>query len=359
MRLLNEDAVRGIRTVLNSDNGAVYLHVDDTVVITDASSKLDSGEIMHELSEAFERSGFLVPDHERQVAAEKAVGYAIEQSPALLRLPNKKRFPLQLSLLELAHQRWIDVEVLRAIVGVFSFGALLNRPLFSIMHAIYSMLDKHENEIILLWPSVRIELLALARAIPCLAHHAGRPYSSVLLATDARGPESLDHGGYGIVATDCSEAELQVLREVSELSALQLPRLNGDLSGSKDPERELIPTVPKSRLPSGFTVDERWIPVDAGLWQSADNICIGEARTVVRALRRLGANRAFHNAVYFSLQDNSPTSFSFSKGRSACWGMNFYARKRAASCIAARITLLLPWIESRRQPADSLSRTVW
>ena len=79
---------------------------------------------------------------------EKAVGYRVVRQPAQLTLPNKKRFPLEHVCREIAHAKWIDVEIIRAIIGVFSFGALLNRPLFSLLHATYSFLDRYECEVV-------------------------------------------------------------------------------------------------------------------------------------------------------------------------------------------------------------------
>ena len=77
--------------------------------------------------------------------------------------------------------------------------------------------------------------------MPFVFFHAGKPHSNLLLATDARGPESnwqgeVDHGAFGITATDLRPSELSILRLVSERPAYTIARLGGELSGVKHPE---------------------------------------------------------------------------------------------------------------------------
>jgi len=66
---------------------------------------------------------------------DKIVGYAVTENPATLSLPHAKRFKLQASLFLISRQRRVDAEILRALVGVYIFGALLNRVLISIPFA--------------------------------------------------------------------------------------------------------------------------------------------------------------------------------------------------------------------------------
>ena len=85
---------------------------------------------------------------------------------------------------------------------------------------------------------------------------------------------------------------------------------------------------------------------------------LGEGRAVVKLVRGLASCPAAHGHKAASLQDNTAVSGSFSKGRSAAPALNYLARQRAGSSLASGVQVLLPWVESARQPADGLSREV-
>ena len=99
---------------------------------------------METFAEAFEEAGFDVPTQERLQPSEvdKAIGYRILRQPAMLCLPQKKLFPLEQALMRTSHMKMIDAEIVRALVGLYNFGALLNRCLLSIPHAVYTFLEK-------------------------------------------------------------------------------------------------------------------------------------------------------------------------------------------------------------------------
>ena len=79
-----------------------------------------------------------------------------------------------------------------------------------------------------------------------MVHRLGLSFSSLLLASDARGPRHGDAGAYGIVASDITADEVQQLLQVGEAPALSIARANGELGGLKHADRPLLPTVPKS-----------------------------------------------------------------------------------------------------------------
>ena len=68
---------------------------------------------------------------------------------------------------------------------------------------LYHFLDKHEDEFVVIWPSVRDALLCMARCVPLMHYEAGLRYSSILLASDARGADSHgDVGAFGITISN-------------------------------------------------------------------------------------------------------------------------------------------------------------
>ena len=117
-----------------------------------------------------------------------------------------------------------------------------------------------------------------------------------------------------------------------------------------------MPTVPFTLLPEQLFRADRLTPVEHGRWLYGDHITIGESRTVLKMLRRVGAWPGLHGRAVFSLQDNMPTASSMTKGRSPSFSLNRILRMKAATCLAARLRAFLPWVESARQPADELSR---
>lgn len=162
-RLLNEDAVLRRSHVLGAHMLGVYLHVDDTISMSEADAQVDADQLMLILAEAFEEAGYYVPADERVTSdrVEKVVGYRPISCPAALTHPHKKLFPLEASLTELSRCRLVDVEVLRALVGIYNFGALLNRVLMSIPLSINRMCHLCEGQKVRMWPSVRREIPAL------------------------------------------------------------------------------------------------------------------------------------------------------------------------------------------------------
>ena len=118
-------------------------------------------------------------------------------------------------------------------------------------------------------------------------------------------------------------------------------------------------TIPFTRLPAklfdGSTV---WRTVTHGRWAYPSHITLGEMRTVVKLARILAMTKSAHRSVAVSLQDNQPCAGATGKGRSASFGLNVLLRQKAAATLASRIRLILPWVESGRQPADDISRII-
>jgi len=166
-----------------------------------------------------------------------------------------------------------------------------------------------------------------------------------------------DAGGYGIVAATVSH---DLAREVLDRVAVQgrsLSRLHGSLGQLRTRAGALSPTIPFTLLPDALFDDRtKWEVLAKGRWRFADLIALGEGRAVVRLLQMLVRDVSAHNHVAISLQDNSITSYSHAKGRSSAVAVNFLCRRKAAMTLATNIRLILPWLESLRQPADDASR---
>ena len=359
--VLNEDVVLGRHVMLDPWQSAVYLHVDDTVCLSSTASHVPSDDLMVAIADSMESGGFVVPDRTPADKLEKVIGYKIMSSPARFRLPDEKWVLLREAFMEQHAKRLVQAEVLRALTGVWIFGALLRRDLLCLPHALFNFIDVHLQRGLVRWTSTaRNEWLQMAQVLPVMYADVGAPVSNVMFATDAMGSDvSGDHGGYGAVV---AEFPTQLIRKVLEVGCTPgktVARLSGDQSGLKFPDKPASrTTLPFTRLPQEIFAPEHWHDFLEGRWMMSDHITLGEARTVTKLVRQLACDERAHRHVVISLQDNQPVSFSHAKGRATSWPLNRNLRQKAASLIASRMRLMLPWVQSALQPADDISRRI-
>ena len=122
-------------------------------------------------------------------------------------------------------------------------------------------------------------------------------------------------------------------------------------------EQKVLLTKPFSRVPPRlFSDQDEWAELARGRWTQADHITLGEGRAVIVLLKALAKMPGAHGSRVLSLMDNIPFSAAMAKGRSPAAGLNYLLRKRSAISLACHLYCVLPWIESRNQPADAASR---
>jgi hypothetical protein len=166
-----------------------------------------------------------------------------------------------------------------------------------------------------------------------------------------------DDGGWGILVTDMSEDIAKDFIDTGGNLGYTVARLDGELTGLRRPEQVIRQTKPFSLLPDRvFKPDEDWTIVGAGRWRSADHITLGEGRCVVKISRLAAATPALHRTVLPILEDNQPVSGAVCKGRSPAHLLNHLLRQKTAAGMASRTKILIPWVETLRQPADKISR---
>ena len=205
----------------------------------------------------------------------------------------------------------------------------------------------------------------MADVVPLLFADVGAKLCTVLMATDAMGANagfggsSVDHGGFGIVAADISPATAEDCYRLGTRPAHTVLSLDGQFNGSKFPHKSIARNVPCTRLPASvFSSDVQWHDVDWGRWKWADHVTLGESRAVVRLARGLAASTGTCRTKVLSLQDNMPCTCAMTKGRSAKASLNYLIRQRSASILGGQLSLLLPWVQSKLQTADALSRRI-
>ena len=82
---LNETVVRGTKSIINSSQSALYLHVGDGAFVAGCSKS--SNSLMYESAVGLEDIGFKVGSKTEEQSYLKIVGYELERSPGRLRLP--------------------------------------------------------------------------------------------------------------------------------------------------------------------------------------------------------------------------------------------------------------------------------
>ena len=163
-------------------------------------------------------------------------------------------------------------------------------------------------------------------------------------------------GVLAVVAVDVGSATVCKYLERCMRPGFTVTKLDGTFSGRLRPEEPWRRTVPFSQFTEDVVALSSWKPIMHGKWAYSDHITLGEARVVVKLTRLLGSVDACHGFKVASLQDNMATSGAFSKGRSCAPALNYLARQRGATAIAANLVIMLPWVPTSIQPADEICR---
>ncbi len=354
--VLNEASARGKGVVVDRGQTALYVHVDDGVVLAAGGTGL-ANAVMNGCGDALEDIGFEVSNRQPFPELHKIVGYEPERRPARLRLPAERGALLQQALRHQTTLVLVDTRVLRSLTGVWVWAALLRRDVLTIPYVFFKFLDFADGAVVPWWRSARREVSSMATAVAALYADLGAPLAPVLFATDAMGAND-DDGGFGIVGRDISEQLARTVFEVGRRPGYSVTKLSGVFTGLRRPEEQIQRRVPLSLLPRELLrpTDELWKPIEAGRWRFADHIALGERRAVVRLARRLSCVPAAHRLKFVSLQDNGAAAGAFAKGRSPAPAVNFLLRQRTASSLAAELTAILPWVQTAAMAADGLSR---
>ncbi len=348
---------RGRAAVIEKGQAAFYLHVDDGVFIAERGTDEAASQCISTVA-ALEEAGFDVPNVQSDAELLKVIGIEPERSPARLRLPADRAALLQSALRHMVSLAIVDVAVLRSLVGVWVWAALLRRDLLCIPAAIFKFMDAYEGQVTLWWRSARREAACMATAIGAFYADLGAPLAPVIFATDAMGAGDEDAGGFGIVAKNVGSCMARTCYELGRRPGYSVTKLSGEFTGLKSPHDQIFRRIPFTCLPRELLEDSGgcWKRADWGRWRYADHITLGECRTVVRLLRGIAQCPSAHRTKVLSLQGNGATAGASAKGRSPAPALNFLLRQKTASAVAAEVFSSLPWVQTKVMPADDLSR---
>jgi hypothetical protein len=145
--LLNEDAAAGGQIILDQAQSAVYLHVDDGMLLsTSHPGGVHADKLLHHVADGLEVAGFDVSDRQLDSELTKIIGYTASRDPARFQLPGIKLALLRQALLEQVGCHYVDVEVIRSLVGSLFFAALLRRDVLSIPCSLDQFMDAFEGQ---------------------------------------------------------------------------------------------------------------------------------------------------------------------------------------------------------------------
>ena len=208
VQVINELNELGGQVQLSESQAAVYLHVDDTLCYVQPGSAISADTLMHSIADWMEIFGFLVPERFGSKDLEKAIGFNVDQPKGRFALPPRKVHQLSTVLIGLSRATYIDVDILRCILGIYMFGAQLRRELMSLPFACYRMVETCEGLVVRNWSSVKRELRVMAHTLPLMYADTAIPIAPVIFASDAMGStvyDGDDFGGYGVVAAKLSQ----------------------------------------------------------------------------------------------------------------------------------------------------------
>lgn len=206
----------------------------------------------------------------------------------------------------------VSGDELRVLLGKWSWACLCCRPSFAVFNSVYRFMEVAGSREFSLWPSVRNELSCISDIAPLLFASLARPWSEVVVATDASST------GMGVVATQSEKFGLYDQVEDA--------------------------------------VESRWSTIVSTRWKFEEHINVLELRAIDTAMRWLVSRPQCRNSRVLLFSDSSVAVDAVSKGRSSSFHILTRLRSLSATMVAGGITLYVSWIPSWLNPADAASR---
>lgn len=219
-------------------------------------------------------------------------------------------------------RKWQPRQV-KKLLGHWAWNLLLRRPLFSILESLYKFADlPDDKESRSPSSQMRRELWTLSALSPFIQARLDRPYSSIVLCTDA----SLWGGGV-------------VYSRVGEKISAEL----GEIAESKRAE---------------FIRSQVWSLAIRHKWKTRRSIHILEGEALILGLKWLLRSKANFGKRIVIFLDNEALVGAIRKGRSSVREFNVICRKVMALTLAGDLFLEVYYVRSEDNPADGPSRPV-
>ena len=266
----------------------------------------------------------------------KILGFAFDGRAATVGVPAERMRLLRNAGLWLADQECIHVDVLERVLGHFTWAFLVQRPLYSIFHAMYLFISQNRGRYVPLWASVRKELQLASRLVHLAVHELDRGVAPVLFCSDAEGMSNQDMGGGGVVSRILEPSEAASFRDSSAW----------ETEPGTEPAAPLVEACQ----------EEVWIEHVHRRWRYPAHNNSLEFEAVLLAAKCVARVPALRGKYIPFLTDSSVVLGCMRKGRSSSYGLCCKARKLAALSLAYGVHLFPRWVPTHLCPADSVSR---
>ena len=272
-------------------------------------------------------------------------------------------------ILRIINGRPVSGRDLERVLGHITFVLLLNRPLLAVLNHIYAFVERHYQQTLRVWESVRQELEIVLHLLILARCNLKKEWDPCPLMTDA----SLS--GYAVVegqAFDSATVEsmgkwderwrfrrcVTEAPRVAALSANEVlsdvgtvrPNVEGRLVGAA----ELDPTFPE--IPQMHLHPQLWSLRWSSFFFSNDAIHLKEAHGMLSAVKHVSRNKKRHHRRHLFLSDSMCCVLSLSKWRCVSRALLRICQRVAAECLAANVSITWRWIPSELNVTDEASR---
>ena len=223
-------------------------------------------------------------------------------------------------------------DVLRRLVGEWTWVMLVRRPVLAVFGAVYRFCDSAQGRCVPVWGSVRKELNMIMDLVPLLFCPLSAGFSSRVLASDA------STTGFGVCAARVAVAEVRAVM-AQKHSLLDDGRM-----------------APAAGVPL-LVQRSRWASIVSAPTRREEHINVLELRALILAIRWfLSLGRPPDPVRVLSLIDSSVCLFSVNKGRSSSFQLLRLLRALSALLLAGGLFLTTAWVPTHLNPADAPSR---
>lgn len=244
------------------------------------------------------------------------------------RLHRALRYTLRVLLLGVA-----SGDVISRLVGRWSYACLVCRQAFAVFHAVYRFINVAGRRELILWPSVRKELMVICGLAPLLISTLSSRYYNRVTMSDS------SEWGQGVVAANVSSS--------SAASISRLPQASSEV----DFQRAV------DDLPFCFQ-GLHWKLIVSSPWARAEHITTLELRAFKTSVMWMLSLSAAEGCRLVQFYDSMAVVGAVRKGRSSSRNFKPILRVLSAFVLATGCKLHILWVPTASNAADAPSRGV-
>ena len=321
-----------------------FVATDDTVLIHKNREKGVS--TLSDLDAAFEHCG--VPRNSNKdvslASCVTALGCELSNGPAKVEPSSAKLASVICRTLDVLHNGHASPKAFHALLGIWEWFMLLQRPLFSICASVYDFVRREPGTQPVAVPQAALnEMLVMLALAPLLSVGLDKQPLKFLTASDAA-PQY----GFGVTVCPCSSSEATDVCRLAERRGdyVRLDSGPGDLPEVARLGKPHYIKQTRERFKTVISCKARWSAHSGVL----------EAHAYLLALRWIARRACNHHHKAPLLVDAKVVVGAATKGRSSARALRRVLRAAAATTLAADILPRIVYIPSEANPADAPSR---